>query len=145
MADDRLKERLAREAREYLTDLRNFRDALRSAEGWFTLMLVIAVIIMLTVWFITGLGFDRLNQVVSALGQTHGRRLCRPLTDFSALVIIIDAVTMCMLAVLALGEMMRLHDRIRQRRPKDLSQVTRPTVFMLVVGIVGIIYMRSIC
>ncbi len=141
---DRLQRQLAREAREYLADIRAFAEALKRAEGWFTLGLVLAVIFMLVVWFITGLGFDRLNMAISALGQSHGR-ICRPLADFAALLIIIDATTMCLLAVVALGEMMRLLDRVRQGLPKEPRKVAVPAAFMLVVGIAGIIYMRSIC
>ena len=140
----RLGQRLRQEAYEYLADLRHFRDALRSAEGWITLGLVLAVVIMLVVWFITGLGFDRLNAVISALGQSHGR-ICHPLTDFSALGIIIDAVTMCMLALLALGEMMRLLDRVRLGLDKNWRKVAIPAAWMLVTGTAGIIFMRWIC
>lgn len=140
----RLRARLAREAHEYLAELREFRDALKRAEGWFTLALVLAVIVMLVVWFITGLGFDRLNQVVSSLGQSRGR-VCRPLGDLSAIVIIIDALAMFMLAMMALGEMMRLLDRMRDGRPKEPRLVMVPTAFMLVTGTAGIIFMRIIC
>ena len=141
---DQLQRRLAQEAREYLADLRNFAEALKRTEGWVTLGLVLAVIFMLVVWFITGLGFDRLNLAISALGQSHGR-MCRPLDDFPALIIIINAVTMVMLAILALGEMMRLLDRARGGLPKEPRRVAIPAALMLVVGTAGIIYMRSIC
>ena len=139
-----LKRRLAQEAYEYLTDLRNFAQALKRAEGWFTLGLVLAVILMLVVWFITGLGFDRLNEAISALGQSHGR-ICRPLKDFSALVLIINAVMLVMLAGLALGEMMQLLDRIRNRLPRNPRRVAIAAALMLVVGTAGIVYMRAIC
>lgn len=141
---DPLRRRLAQEAREYLADLRAFAEALKRAEGWFTLALVLAVIFMLAVWFITALGFDRLNMAISALGQSHGR-ICRPLADFAALAIIIDATTMCLLAVVALGEMMRLLDRVRQGLPKEPRKVAVPAAIMLAVGTAGIVYMRSIC
>jgi hypothetical protein len=141
---DQLQRRLAQEAREYLADLRNMAEALKRAEGWVTLGLVLAVIFMLVVWFITGLGFDRLNLAISALGQSHGR-MCRPLDDFQAMIIIIDAVTMVLLAVLALGEMMRLLDRVRSGLPKEPRRVAFPAASMLAVGTAGIIYMRSIC
>lgn len=141
---DKLQRRLAREAHEYLADLRNLAEALKRAEGWVTLGLVLAVILMAVVWFITALGFDRLNLVLSALGQSHGR-MCRPLDNFSALVLLINAVVLGMLAVLALGEMMRLLDRIRMRLPKRPRAVAVPAAFMLVTGIGGIIYMRAIC
>ena len=141
---ERLQQRLAQEAREYLADLRNFAEALKRVEGWVTLGLVLAVIFMLVVWFITGLGFDRLNMAIAALGQSHGR-ICRQLSDFSALIIVIDALVMILLAVLALGEMMRLLDRVRQGLARRPRQVAMPAALMLMVGIAGIIFMRSIC
>ena len=144
MAKKPLRERLAQEAYEYLADLRNFAAALKRAEGWFTLGLVLAVIFMLAVWFINALGFDRLNLVISALGQSRAR-MCKPLSDFAAMVIIIDAVTIVMLAVLALGEMMRLLDRTRQGLPRQPRKVALPSAMMLAVGSAGIIYMRAIC
>jgi hypothetical protein len=141
---DKLERRLRQEAREYLADLRNFAQALHRIEGWVTLGLILAVAFMVVVWFITGLGFDRLNQVVSALGQSRGR-ICRPLTDFAALVIILDAVTLAMLAVLTLGEMMQLLNRINRGLPKRPRMVAIPAILMLVVGIAGIAYMRYVC
>lgn len=141
---EKLERRLRQEAREYLADLHNFAQALRRVEGWVTLGLILAVAFMVVVWFITGLGFDRLNQVVSALGQSRGR-VCRPLTDFAALVIILDAVTLAMLAVMALGEMMQLLDRIKRGLPKRPRMVAIPAMLMLVTGIAGIAYMRYVC
>ncbi|MDO8932323.1 MAG: hypothetical protein Q7U97_08020 [Rhodocyclaceae bacterium] len=141
---EKLQKRLAQEAYEYLADLRNMAQALKRAEGWFTLGLVLAVIFMLVVWFITGLGFDRLNLAINALGQSHGR-ICRPLGEFSAMVIVINAVTMSMLAVLALGEMMRLLDRVRRGLPKQPRSVALPAALMLAVGTAGIVFMRYIC
>jgi len=141
---DKLQRRLAQEAHEYLADLRHFAEALKRIEGWVTLGLVLGVLFMLVVWFITALGFDRLNMAIAALGQSHGR-ICRPIGDFSALVIAIDALVMTLLALLALGEMMRLLDRIRLGLPKKPRQVAVPAALMLLVGTAGIIYMRIIC
>ena len=141
---DKLQRRLAQEAHEYLADLRHFAEALKRIEGWVTLGLVLGVLFMLVVWFITALGFDRLNMAIAALGQSHGR-ICRPIGDFSALVIAIDALVMTLLALLALGEMMRLLDRIHQGLPKKPRQVAVPAALMLLVGTAGIIYMRIIC
>lgn len=141
---DKLERRLRQEAREYFADLRNFREALKRTEGWVTLGLILAVIFMLVVWFITGMGFDRLNAVIAALGQSRGR-VCRPLSDFSALIIVIDAVAMTLLAVLTLGEMMRLLNRMNKGLPKQPRLVAVPAALMLVVGIAGIVYMRAIC
>jgi uncharacterized membrane protein YidH (DUF202 family) len=139
-----LGQRLRREAYEYLADLRSLADALKRAEGWFTLALILAVIFMLVVWFITGLGFDRLNQAVGALGQPRGT-VCKPISDASGLVVIIDAIVMVLLAIVALGEMMRLLDRVRNGLPKEPRHVMVPAAFMLLVGIAGIVFMRLVC
>ncbi|HEX8986507.1 MAG TPA: hypothetical protein VF816_00985 [Rhodocyclaceae bacterium] len=141
---EKLRRELRREASEYLADLRNFAVALKRAEGWFTLALLLAVIFMVAVWFVTGLSFDRLNQVVSALGQPRGH-VCRPLQDFDALVIILDAMVMILLAIMALGEMMQLLNRIQRRQPREPRKVMVPAAVMLVTGIAGIAYMRHVC
>lgn len=140
----RLRQQLRREGYEYLADLRNFAAALQRAEGWFTLALVLGVILMVAVWFIHGMGFDRLNQAVGELGKPRGR-VCRQLGDLNALIIILDAVVMVLFAVLALGEMMRLLDRVQRAQPKEPRKVWVPAALMLAVGIAGIVFMRFIC
>lgn len=141
---DSFRKQLRREVSEYLADLRNFRDALRHVEGWITLGLVLAVVFMLVVWFIVGLGFDRLSAVAGALGVSRSR-VCTPLNDVNALVIILDATAMVLLAVLALGEMMRLLDRVRRGLPQEPRKVAIPAFFMLLLGGAGILFMRAIC
>lgn len=144
MARETLRQRLRREAYEYLADLRTFYEGLKRAEGWFTLALVLAVLFMIAVWFVTGLAFDRLSEAVSELGQPRGH-VCRPLQDLDAFVIVIDAVLMFLLAFVALGEMMRLLDRVRQGLPREPRKVMGPAAIMLAVGIAGIVYMRHVC
>lgn len=141
---DKLRRRLRREAYEYLADLRTFAEGLKRAEGWFTLALVLAVIIMVAVWFVTGLGFDRLSQAVSELGAPRGR-VCKPLNDLNALVIIIDAMLMFLLAIVSLGEMMRLLDRARQGLPREPRKVAAPAAVMLATAVAGIAFMRYVC
>jgi hypothetical protein len=141
---ERIKRQIRREAYEYLADFRHFGEALKRAEGWFTLALVLAVIFMIVVWFITGLGFDRLNQAVSELGQPRGR-VCKPLTDLNALILIIDAMLMFLVAIVTLGEMMLLLDRVRRNMPREPRKVMGPAAVMLAAGVSGIVYMRVIC
>jgi hypothetical protein len=144
MSRETLGRRLRREAYEYMADLRTFAEALKRAEGWFTLGLLLMVLFMLAVWFITGLGFDRLNQAVSELGQPRGR-VCRTVSDFDALILVLNAMLLFLLAILSLGEMMRLLDRARSGQPKEPRKVAGPAALMLAVGIAGIAYMRYIC
>lgn len=140
----KLRRQLRREAQEYLADLRDFRESLRHLEGWLTLCLLLAVIFMVTVWFITGLGFDRLNSLTGELGAWRPR-ICRPLDDFNAVTLVIDSLVMMLLAVVTIGEMMRLLDRKRSGRPANYRAVAIPAFFMLLAAIAGIIYMRMIC
>lgn len=135
---------LAREAREYLADIRSILDALKRVEGWITLGLVIAVLFMVVVWFITGLGFDRLNDVATSFRVWRPVH-CKVLTDMNAIIIVLNALAMGMLALMALGEMMSLLDRTRRGLPQEPRRVAIPTLFMLLVGGAGILFMRYIC
>lgn len=135
---------LAREAREYLADVRAIVESLRRIEGWITLGLILAVIFMVVVWFITGLGFDRLNDIATSFRVWRPVH-CKVLTDMNAIVIVLDALAMGMLALMALGEMMSLLDRTRRGLPQEPRRVAIPAFFMLLVGIAGIAYMRYIC
>jgi hypothetical protein len=141
---EKLRRQLRREAREYLADLHNFREGLRHLEGWLTLGLVLAVVFMVVVWFITSLGFDRLNSMAGSFGAWRPR-ICRPLENTSALIMVIDSIIMMLLAVVAVGEMMRLLDRKRTGRPADYRAVAVPSFLMLIAALAGIIYMRMIC
>lgn len=140
----KIRQQLRREAREYLADFANFAEALKRVEGWITLALILAVIAMSIVWFITGLGFDRLNSVAGALTMWRPR-ICKPLDDIPGLIIVINAMVMALLAVYALGEMMRLLDRVRKGLPSQPRQVAIPAAFMLIASVAGIVYMRAIC
>lgn len=140
----RLRQQLRREVREYLADLRHFKEALRHLEGWLTLGLFLAVIAMMVVWFITGLGFDRLNSLVGSFSVWRPR-ICRPLTDFNAMVLVLDSLVMVLLATMSIGEMMHLLDRKRWGEAPNYRAVALPAFFMLIASIAGIIYMRIIC
>ncbi len=52
---------------------------------------------------------------------------------------------MVLLAIMSLGEMMRLLNRMQSGQPKEPRQVAVPAFAMLVVGTAGIVYMRYIC
>ncbi|QDX81542.1 hypothetical protein B9N43_09960 [Denitratisoma sp. DHT3] len=140
----KLRRQLRREAREYLADLHDIREGLRHLEGWLTLCLLIAVMFMVAVWFVTGLGFDRLNSLTGALGAWRPR-ICRPLDDFNAVALVIDSLVMMLLAIVTIGEMMRLLDRKRSSLPANYRTVAIPAFFMLLAAIAGIVYMRMIC
>ena len=140
----RLLRRLRQEVAEYLADLRALGDALRSTEGRVAVALVLAEIAVVVFWFVTTLGFDRLNGVAGSVGVWRPR-LCRALENFPALMLILDALVVVMFGVMAVGEMMVLFDNARRKLPTRPRNVVIPTVLMFVSGIGGVIYMRYVC
>jgi hypothetical protein len=139
---DRFREQLRREAREYLADIRDIIEALHRAEGWIALGLVIAAVVVVNTWFITGLGF---SPIPSTTGGSGLWRTCSPITNRNALILGLDAVVMLLLAVFAVGEMMAVLSRMRQGRPAEPRLVAGLAAGMLVFGIAGIVFMRMIC
>ena len=139
-----LGHRLAGEFRDYLADLRQLSASLRRVEGVVALLLVLVILGLVIAWFFLGLGFDRLLSAAAALGAIRPRA-CRDVSDGQGLVLVIGGVVFILLALLAVGEMMRLIDRVRQRQPGRPSAVLFPTLAMLIAGIAGLIVMRSWC
>jgi uncharacterized membrane protein YidH (DUF202 family) len=139
-----LAERLAREASEYLDDLRELLASLSSPEGMVALVLILIVLGLTAAWFVLGLGFDRLMSSVAYLG-VHRSTICREVDDIHGLALIMGGVLFFMLAALAIGEMMRLVDRVRRGQPSRPRTVLIPALVMLVVGIVGLTMMRIWC
>lgn len=139
---EKLRRQLRREWRDYMADFRDIVEALHHAEGWITLGLVLAVIGVVAVWFITGLGFDQVTLVGSF--RLTGRT-CNPVSNFSGVLLFIDAVMMFFLGIMAIGEMLLVLERLRKGRPAQPRQVAILAISMLIVGVAGIVYMRAIC
>ncbi|RTL55739.1 MAG: hypothetical protein EKK46_05805 [Rhodocyclaceae bacterium] len=137
-----IRQQLLREAREYFADLREILDSLKRVEGWLTLILLIVTFFVVIYWFITGMGFDTRNSLSGTLGSM---RQCSPISDRNALFIALDGVCMMLFALFALGEMVALLMRIKQGRPAQPRTVAALSAMMLVTGVAGIIYMKSIC
>ena len=137
-----LSEQLSREIREYLDDFRELLQAIASAEGLIALFMVLAVIAVSVAWFIVGLGFDRLN---SAIGAAWRPFYCGPLSDKSAIILFTDFIVMVLLSVTTLGETLRLFDRMRNNRPPKVMDIVTPSGMLLLAGLGGIVYMRTIC
>ncbi|GAB2181042.1 hypothetical protein DLREEDagrD3_12650 [Denitratisoma sp. agr-D3] len=130
------------ELRDYLADVRDIIDALRHAEGWVALGLILAVLSVVAVWFITGLGFGGINVEGSLnLGSRH----CRPISNFSGVVMFVDVVMMFLFGIMAIGEMLQVLERLRLGDPPQHRWVVLLTLGMLVSGVAGIVYMRIIC
>ena len=139
---DKLGKQLRSEWRDYVADFRDIIEALHHAEGWVTLGLVLGVIAVIAVWFITGLGFDQVT-LTGSIRLTD--RTCNPVTNFSGVLLFIDAVMMFLLGIMAIGEMLLLLDRVRKGFPSQPRQVAVLAISMLIVGVAGIVYMRAIC
>ncbi len=145
MHKETLGERLAREASEYLADLRVMRDDLKIPEGWIAFALVVLAVLMTAAWVIVSLGFNPANDQVSAVLYKFGLRSCRPIDNFSGVILFIDLILVLFLSVITLGNvfnMMRRAKRGFAREPRDLIISAS---LMLVAGIGGIIYMLKIC
>jgi amino acid transporter len=142
---DRLKHRLRREALEYLADLRVIRDDLRLVEGWIALALVVAAIVITTVWAMFSLGFSPPNEHVSRFIYKLGLRTCRPVDNLGGVIIVINLFLLLFLTLISLGNIMNLIARVKRGLPREPRELIISTVLMLAVGIGGIIYMRHIC
>jgi hypothetical protein len=139
-----LAQRLAREASEYLDDLRDLFASLRSAEGLVAMVLILIVLGLTVAWFVLGLGFDRLMSAASSLGVWRPRT-CRDVSDIHGLALIMGGVIFFLLSALAIGEMMRFIDRVRRGQPGQPRSVLIPALVMLGFGIVGLTMMSIWC
>lgn len=135
---------LAREAREYLADLRDLFASLRTAEGIVALVLILIIVGLAAAWFLLGLGFDRLLTVASSLGVSRPN-MCREVDDLQGVTMVIGGMAFFLLAALAIGEMMRLVERARHNEPLRPRSVLIPAFAMLIVGIFGLMAMRVWC
>lgn len=145
MIKEPLGERLAREAREYLADLRELRDELKTAEGWVAFGLLVLAALMLTSWAIVSLGFSPPNDHILAFLRKLGMRTCRPVDNFGGVVIFVNLFLMLFLTVIALGNVFNMMRRVREKQPREPRELIVTTSMMLVVGIGGIVFMLQIC
>jgi uncharacterized membrane protein YidH (DUF202 family) len=139
-----LARQLAYELHEYVADLRDLFSSLKSVEGMVALVLIIVIVGLAIGWFVLGLGFDRLVSVTNALGVARPR-VCRDVDDAHGAILVIGGVVFLLLAVLAIGEMMRLIDRVRHGQAARPSAVLFPTLGMLFFGLAGMAMMRFWC
>lgn len=142
---DKLQQQLAREAREYLADLRDMRDGLKSAEGWIVLGLLVAAILMTAAWFIVSLGFNPANDHVTSFMYNFGLRSCRPVDNFSGVIMFVDMIMLVFLTVISLGNVLNMMRRVREGLPREPRDLIVSTSLMLFVGIGGIIFMLWVC
>lgn len=142
---EKLKQQLAREAHEYLADLRHIREDLKSTEGWIALALLVLAVIMATAWVIVSLGFNPANDHVSAFMYKFGLRPCRPINNFNGVIVFVDFVMLIFLTVITLGNVINMMKRVSQGMPREPRDLIISTALLLLVGLGGIIFMLKIC
>lgn len=140
-----LGKRLAREARDYLADLRDIRDELRRVEGWVALGLVVVALAITAAWAVVSLGFSPPNEHVTRFIYKLGMRPCRPVDNLGGVIIFINLFLLLFLMVISLGNVVNLIGRVKRGLPREPRDLIISTSLMLAVGIGGIIYMRQIC
>ena len=142
---EKFRIQLAREARDYLADLRDFRESLRYLEGWIALGLVLAAILMVVAWGFVTMGFNPPNEHIGAILYKFGLRACRPISNFSGVIVILDTFLLVFLTTITLGSVINQMDRVKRGRPRSPRELIVFASLMMVVGIGGIGYMRWIC
>lgn len=142
---DKLKRELRQELREYLADLREILDDLKSIEGWIALGLIITAIVIGAVWALVSLGFNPPNDHITSILYRLGMRVCRPINNFSGVVIFVDMVMMLFLTVVSLGNAVNMMRRVREGQPRQPRDLIVSTSLMATVGIGGIVFMIAIC
>lgn len=142
---EKFKRQLAREAREYLADLREMREGLKSAEGWIALGLVVAAILITGAWVIVSLGFNPPNDHILYAMRLFGMRSCRPISNFDGVVVIVDMFLLIFLTAVTLGNVVRMAARVKRGLPREPRELIISAGMMLVVGVGGILYMLRIC
>lgn len=141
----RLKQRLTREAREYLTDLRELREDLQSREGWIALALVFAAVLMAAAWVLVSLGFNPPNDTIIATLRRLSMHTCRPIDNFSGVIVFVNMILLIFLTAVTMGNIVRMLARVKRGWPREPRDLIISAGLMLAVGLGGIIYMRWIC
>lgn len=140
-----LRRQLADEARDYRAALREFKDNFRYLEGWITLALVAATIMMLIAWAFASLGFNPPSDSVGQFMHRFGLWSCRPISNFNGVIVIVDAMLLVFLIAVTLGSVLNQMERVKQGLPRNPGELIFLILLMLAVGVGGIVYMRWIC
>lgn len=138
-------QRLGREAREYLADFRELREDLKSREGWIALALVVVALLIAAAWVLVSLGFSPPNDYIIATLRRLGMHTCRPIDNFSGVILFVNMILLLFLTVLTLGNIVRMLGRAKRGWPREPRDLIISAALMLAMGIGGIIYMRWIC
>ena len=125
MSLEKFKQQLARELHEYLADLREIRDDLKSIDGWIAFGLGILVIIMAAAWVIVSLGFNPANDHVSSFMYKFSLRPCRPISNFNGVIVFIDFIVLIFLTVISLGNVVNMMRRSSRGFPARTARPDR--------------------
>lgn len=140
-----IKRQLAWEVREYLADLRTIREDLKNVEGWIGFLLFLTALLMTAAWLVVSLGFSPGNAYVTSLLHRLGLHSCRPVDNFSGIVIFVDFVMLIFLTVISLGNSINMLRRVRRKQPRNPRDLIISTSLMLITGVGGIVYMIRVC
>jgi len=142
---ENLRRQLAREAREYLADLRDIRESLKFLEGWIVLALFLAAILMLVAWTLVTLGFNPPNEHISKAMYNFGLHSCRPISNLNGIIVIVDTLLLVFLMAVTVGSVLNQMARVRSGQPRNANEVIYFLSLLLIVGVGGIVYMHWIC
>lgn len=145
MRKETLSEQLAREAREYLADLRALREELKTAEGWFVVGLVFLAALISAAWAIVSLGYNPPNDHILSMLYRFGLRTCKPIDNFSGVVIFVDLFMLLFLTVISLGNMFNMVRRVREGQPREPRDLIISISLMILAGLGGIVFMIWNC
>lgn len=142
---EQFKKQLAREVREYLADIHAIAESLKSAEGLFVFGLIVASLLITAAWGIVSLGFSPPNEHVMQFVNSLGMRMCRPVGNVAGVIIFINLFLLLFLTVISVGNGLQVMDRVRKGLPRAPRDLIISTLFMILVGIGGIVFMVMIC
>ncbi len=145
MRKETLGEQLAREAREYLADLSALREDLKTAEGWIAFALLILAGLITSAWAIVSLGYNPPNDHILSMLYKLGLRPCKPINNFSGVVIFVDLFLLLFLTVISLGNVFNMMKRVREGLPREPRDLIISTSLMSVAGLGGIFFMLWTC
>jgi len=143
---EEFKKEIAVEAKSYLADLRDFKESLRSAEGWIALILLLAAVFIVGAFLFVSLGFSpNPNIHITSFLDSVGLRACRKMDNVSGVFLFVNLFLLLFLAVITLGNVLNLLGRVKRGEPRQPRDIIVSASLMLTVGSAGIAYMVWAC
>lgn len=142
---EKLQRQLAREAREYLADLRALKDELKSVEGWIALLLFVLALLLTVAWAVVSIGFNPPNDEVISFMRKIGVRPCRPIDNVSGVFLFVDMFLVIFLTAISFGNVLNMITRVKRGLPRQPKDLIVTSSMMIVAGVGGIAYMAYIC